>query len=153
MKGVAAIVGEAINILDGTNNSDATSTLATACGCLDEEMDVYLKSVGSLIWEFVKASSTIMTISHILQQVGFSAQLAECISKVLYRCNLYLNVITLLLVKCMRDNTWRLLNLKKNMAVSSKSYADMEWRLDVEVFCSHFMFFKYVSDSCYFADC
>jgi hypothetical protein len=79
------ILNAGINVLDGSITIEAIESLMEQsnnhCVTSVTEMEEIVKATGSLIWEFVKSNS-IASITPVLQQVGFDANLAEAFGKV-----------------------------------------------------------------------
>lgn len=81
-----ALVEESINFLDTSANGETIMEISTSSGVERDDVDAVMQSVASLIWEFVRAGSAIVSVSDILQKVGLSSESATVISQVCCEC-------------------------------------------------------------------
>ena len=82
------ILNSAINVLDGTITVQCIDEISAQCNISRAEVEILVKAAGGLFWEFVKSNS-INSLTPVLQQVGFDADLAVAFGKVSLFIGLY----------------------------------------------------------------
>jgi len=111
------IFGLSVKVLEGTLTRDNVASVSVSASQTAAQVVELANAVSILLWECVKGvqGRDLTSLKAMLLAAGLSEDLA------------------VVFVETFRENRERLYNLKGALAISSKRYKDLTWRLDVEL--------------------